>query len=298
MKTTLCKNKELLTDVYVYRTLEINKIFFSLVDSNKKVLQPFQSCKDYCSDLLYDVFRLNLKIKTLTKDKPRFLIKLPKKNLNYQESAENILDCIHQVEKDLKFKTKTVFYKVKWKEDETIPEDIFCVIGASEWLYSLPLFSLFQTIIRSIHGLHKKGDDYRDSFKNIITNDEIVTDYRSDKTYLSQGVFFLRLFIKYGYAKFFYGNGDIEGFDLNWKKSKHGGSSHSSGISGLYLYIFSSRISFIYNNYILHKYFARPELLKEIELLEGKKLFPAFAKGEVLAEGEQEIDLGVKSLYK
>ena len=299
MKTTICQNKELLTDIYGIK--EIHKIYFSLIDSNKKVLQSFQTCKDYCSDLLYDVFALNVKniaLTKVTKDKPRFLIKLPKKNLNYQESAENILDCLHQVEKDLKFKTKTVFYKVKWKQDKTIPEDIFCVIGASEWLYSLPLFSLFQTIIRSIHGLHKKGDDYRDSFKNIITNNEIFTDYSSDKEYLSQGVLFLQLFIKYGYTKFFYGSGDIEGFNLNWKKSEHGGSSHSSGISGLYHYIFRSCERYIYNSYILHKYFARPELLKEIELLEGKKLFPAFMKGEVLPEGDKETDLGIKSLYK
>jgi hypothetical protein len=295
MKTTTIKNKELLFPAY--GGFNFSKIAFSLLDSNKKVLQSWQTCKDYCNDLLYETFAFNGN-PDLGRDKPRFLIKLPNTDVNYEESAGDILDCIHQVEKDLKFKTKTVFYKVKWEEDNTISEDIFCVIGASEWLYSLPLFSLFQTIIRSIRGLHKKGDDYRDTFKNIITKGYIKTDHATDKTYLSSGIFFLQLFIKYGYTKFFYGNGDIEGFKLNWKKSEHGGSSHSGGIYGLYIYIFNSYEGFTYKSFILHKYYARPELLKEIELLEGKKLFPAFIKGEVLAEGEQEIDLGVKSLYK
>ena len=59
MKTTICQNKELLTDIYGIK--EIHKIYFSLIDSNKKVLQSFQTCKDYCSDLLYDVFALNVK---------------------------------------------------------------------------------------------------------------------------------------------------------------------------------------------------------------------------------------------
>lgn len=293
MKTTILKDKDVAEE---WQRGETFKIHFSLVNTNRNVLQYLQSCKDYCSDYLYDTFALDKnKDKNLGKDKPRFLIRLPKKYKNsYLETVESILDLLHQVEKDLNFKNKTVIYRVKWdKKESNITESDFCVIGANEWLYCLPLFSLFQTIIRGVCGLHTKGEDYKKTFKNIVKNPDITTDYISDKSYLSQGIFFLQLYIKYGYTKFFYGNGDIEGFNLNWKKSAHGASSHSSGISGLYIKIFGKAS----DSYVLHKHYYRPELLRELENLEGKILFPSFMTGKPADPQEDLTKLGVNSLY-
>lgn len=241
---------------------------------NKKVTYKNSSCKDYIQDQFY--YWANQTSKSMegfTWDKVRLLIEIPNKySANFEEIAENSIDLVNQVGNKIGIEQKTIIYKVDGEPSK------FMVIGSNEWLRGSPMLSLFMTLIR-VGTSHKKNIDFQETFDKIIKK-EVLTDYQTDAVYINRAKFWIDIFVDIGYKKFFH-----EDIVKNWTSNAHGGSSHSSGINGLWNAAHLDK----YLCHVIDKNQVRSELLLEIEQFYNKKMFYVYGRDNSHLTGAGEL---------
>lgn len=260
----------------------IGQLLFSLINQNKDVIAASTGCKDIIQATLFTQIQSN----TLTTDKVRVMITLPLQYKDkYEEIVDNILDFVNQIANDLGIESESPSKVIAYKVHDTILDVLtpnkFLLVAPQEWLRSNSMFSLFLELSRTgVH--HTKGVDYKESIKQMIAGDIIFDRGESERQLIKAANKIIQLFVKYNYRKFYRDN-IIE----NYTNNTNGSSSTASGVMGLATYLFCRVPKTMSKEQLKHplylnnmnggctvdNYCGRPELLEEIETLEGKKIF-------------------------
>lgn len=183
---------------------------FSMVNDKYEQNCVFMTCKDFLQDMIYSHLhqeKINIynfeydpaKNPPVSMDKCRILL-ANSKDKDLSKKVDGILDFINQISQKLKLLKFSSFSVAN--PPKKIYNEIFLFEGSGKWLSAPVMVSMISLLIR-IGAVHKKGDDYTETFKN-LSNGSAKPYQTNDLNQYTQAAKGIESIIENGYRKFFY----------------------------------------------------------------------------------------------